>query len=166
FHHVDRMKRQFGSEQAVPLDPVNLDGFLRASARGDDNWWPVKLAYWYGFWHNWRSRDHQFQIVPTRYPGWQTREYADWWAVACRPRFLSPDRLLQDPRGAQLPDDVPPVATQERDPIVLPRDAPARGRRARMQRPYIWRKGEGAFTSGRSDTQSRGDHVDEEAEYH
>ncbi|MED6190774.1 hypothetical protein PIB30_109170, partial [Stylosanthes scabra] len=32
FHHVDRVKRQFGSEQPIPLDPVNLDGFLRASA--------------------------------------------------------------------------------------------------------------------------------------
>ncbi|MED6139058.1 hypothetical protein PIB30_080291 [Stylosanthes scabra] len=100
FHHVDRVKRQFASEQAVPLDPVNLDGFLRASARGDDKCWPDELAYWYGFWHNRRSRDHQIQIVPTRYPGWSTKEYADWWAVACRHRFLSPDRLLQDPRGA------------------------------------------------------------------
>ncbi|MED6161241.1 hypothetical protein PIB30_058872 [Stylosanthes scabra] len=111
------------------------------------------------------SRDHQIQIVPTRYPGWPTREYADWWAVACRRRFLSPDRLLQDPRGAQLSDDVYPAVTQERDPIVLPRDAPARGRRARMQCPDIRRKGEGASTSGRSDTQPGGNHVDEEAEY-
>ncbi|MED6170640.1 hypothetical protein PIB30_033011 [Stylosanthes scabra] len=99
FHHVAHVKRQFGSEQAVPLDPVN------------------------------------------------------------------PDRLLKDPSGAQLPDDVPPAATQERDPIVLPRDAHARGRRARMQRPDIRRKDEGAPTSVRSDTQPGGDHVDEEAGY-
>ncbi|MED6172562.1 hypothetical protein PIB30_051183 [Stylosanthes scabra] len=42
---------------------------------------------------------------------------------------------------------------------------PARGRRARMQRPDIRWKGEGASTSGRSHTQPGGDHVDEEAEY-
>ncbi|MED6128191.1 hypothetical protein PIB30_095211 [Stylosanthes scabra] len=42
FHHVDRVKRQFGSEQPIPLDPVNLDGFLRASARGEDKWWPAE----------------------------------------------------------------------------------------------------------------------------
>ncbi|MED6138831.1 hypothetical protein PIB30_078170 [Stylosanthes scabra] len=165
FHHVDRVKRKFGSEQVVPLDPVNLDGFLCASARGDDRWWPDELAYWYGFWHNRRSRDHQIQIVPTRHPGWPTKEYADWWAVACRRRFLTQDRLLQDPREFQLPDDVPPAVTQERDPIVLPRDNPARGSRVRMQRPDIRRKGEGAFSSGRLDTQPGGDDADEEAEY-
>ncbi|MED6116460.1 hypothetical protein PIB30_100501 [Stylosanthes scabra] len=155
FYHVDRVKRQFESEQAVPLDPVNLDGFLRASAKGNDKWWPDELAYWYGFWHNRRSRDHQIQIVPTRHPSWPTREYTDWWAVACRRRFLTQDRLLQDPRGFQLADDVPPVASQERDPVVLPRDAPARRRRARMQRLDIRRKGEGPG----------GDDEDEEAEY-
>ncbi|MED6213232.1 hypothetical protein PIB30_091195 [Stylosanthes scabra] len=130
FHHVDRVKRQFGGEQPVPLTPVNLDGFLGATARGDDRWWPDELAYWYGFWHNQMSRDHQIQIMPTRHPGWPSREYTDWWAVTCRQWFLIQDRLLQDPRGFQLPGDVPPAASQERDPIVLPRDAPARGCRA------------------------------------
>ncbi|MED6162557.1 hypothetical protein PIB30_071608 [Stylosanthes scabra] len=33
-HHVDRVKKQFGSEQPVPLDLVNLDGFLDMSTRG------------------------------------------------------------------------------------------------------------------------------------
>ncbi|MED6196019.1 hypothetical protein PIB30_043286 [Stylosanthes scabra] len=160
FHHVDHIKRQFGSEQAVPLDPVNLDGFLRTSARGDNKWWPTELAYWYGFWRNRRRLKHQIQIVPTHYPGWPTKEYADWWAVACRRWFLSPYRLLQDPRG------VPAVATQVRELIVLPHDAPACGRRARMQRPDIRRKGEGTSTSEQSDAQPGGDNGDEEAEYH
>ncbi|MED6201765.1 hypothetical protein PIB30_098324 [Stylosanthes scabra] len=82
-----------------------------------------------------------------------------------QPRNMLTDHLLQDPRGTQLPDDVPPAATQARDPIVLPRDAPARGRRARMQRPNIRRKGEGASKSGRSDAQPGREDVDEEAEY-
>ncbi|MED6206862.1 hypothetical protein PIB30_030633 [Stylosanthes scabra] len=84
-------------------------------------------------------------------------EYTQWWAVACRQRFLTQDRLLQDPRGFQLLGDVPPAASQERDPIVLPRDAPARG--------DIWQKGEGVPSSGREDPQSSGDDEDEEAEY-
>ncbi|MED6141135.1 hypothetical protein PIB30_100332, partial [Stylosanthes scabra] len=69
FHHADRVKRQFGGEQPVPVPPVNLDGFLGATARGDDKWWPDELAYWYDFWRNRMSRDHQIQIVPTRHPG-------------------------------------------------------------------------------------------------
>ncbi|MED6187565.1 hypothetical protein PIB30_077675 [Stylosanthes scabra] len=160
FHHVDRVKRQFGGEQPVPLEPVNLDGFLGTTARGDDRWWPDELAYWYGFWRNRMSRNHQIQIVPTRHPGWPSREYTDWWVVACRQWFLTQDRLLQDPRGFQLPGDVPSVASQERDPIILPRDASARGRC-----PDIRRKGEGAPSSGREDPQPGGDDEDEEAEY-
>ncbi|MED6148044.1 hypothetical protein PIB30_049505 [Stylosanthes scabra] len=101
FHYVDRVKRQFGSEQPIPLDPVNLDGFLRTSARGENKWWPAELDYWYGFWNNRRAREHQIQIVPTQYPGWPTKDYIDWWVA--------------------------------RDPIVLPRDAPASGRRTHAQ---------------------------------
>ncbi|MED6112970.1 hypothetical protein PIB30_066649 [Stylosanthes scabra] len=118
FHHVDRVKRQFGSEQAVPLDPVNLDGFDRASARGDDKWWPTELAYWYEFWCNRRCPEHQIQIVATHYPGWPT----------------------QDDHSGKGADS--PTAR-----------CPRRGRRARMQRPDIRRKGEGTSTSGRSDAQ-------------
>ncbi|MED6172572.1 hypothetical protein PIB30_051332 [Stylosanthes scabra] len=68
FHHVDRVKRQFGSEHPIPLDPVNLDRFLRASAKGEDKWWPTELDYWYGFWNNRRAREHQIQILHTHTP--------------------------------------------------------------------------------------------------
>ncbi|MED6172447.1 hypothetical protein PIB30_050208 [Stylosanthes scabra] len=162
---ADRVKRQFGGEQPVPKAPLNLDGFLNATARGNDKWWPDELAYWYGFWRNRMSRYHQIQIMPTQHPGWPSREYTDWWAVACHQQFLTQDYLLQDPRGFQLPGDVPPAASKARDPIVLPRDAPARRRRARMQRPDIRPKGEGAPSSGWEDPQLGGDDEDEEAEY-
>ncbi|MED6143315.1 hypothetical protein PIB30_005234 [Stylosanthes scabra] len=66
-----------------------------------------------------------------------------------------------------LPDDVPARAAQERDPIVLPHDAPARGRRPRQQRPDVKRKGERAARSSGSHTQSGREGVEEEeAEYH
>ncbi|MED6196484.1 hypothetical protein PIB30_048016 [Stylosanthes scabra] len=115
FHHVDHVKRQFGSEQPIPSDPVNLDRFFGASARGEDKWWLNELDYWYNFWNNRRAREHQIQIVYTPYIGWPTKEYIDWWVVAYRRRFLSEDRMLHDPRGVQLPDDVPPATTQSRD---------------------------------------------------
>ncbi|MED6122360.1 hypothetical protein PIB30_039032 [Stylosanthes scabra] len=59
FHHADRLKRQFKSEQPIPEDPVNLDGFLSSSTRGDDKWWPNELSYWYELWNNHKSRGHQ-----------------------------------------------------------------------------------------------------------
>ncbi|MED6158954.1 hypothetical protein PIB30_037763 [Stylosanthes scabra] len=65
FHHVDQVKRQFGSEQPIPADPVNLDGFFTVSARGDDKWWPNELQYWYELWNNRRAGEHQIQIVQT-----------------------------------------------------------------------------------------------------
>ncbi|MED6140151.1 hypothetical protein PIB30_090354 [Stylosanthes scabra] len=77
YHHVDRVKRQFGSEQAIPLDPVNLDGFFDASARGEDKWWPTELQYWYNFWNNRRARGYQIQIVYTPYTSMPTKEYID-----------------------------------------------------------------------------------------
>ncbi|MED6146253.1 hypothetical protein PIB30_032752, partial [Stylosanthes scabra] len=46
-----------------------------------------------------------------------------WWERACTRQFLSADRVLQDPRSGQLPDDIPPADTQPRDSIVLPHDA-------------------------------------------
>ncbi|MED6166833.1 hypothetical protein PIB30_113201, partial [Stylosanthes scabra] len=73
--------------------------------------------------------------------------------------------MLHYPRGVQLPDDVPPTVTQPRDQIVLPRDAPGRGRRARQQCTDIRRKGEGAPRGGRLHDQAGGEDVDEEAEY-
>ncbi|MED6171039.1 hypothetical protein PIB30_036950 [Stylosanthes scabra] len=51
-------------------------------------------------------------------------------------RGSSPGRGGEELRRGEA-DDVPAAATQAREPIVLPHDAPARGRRARMQRPNI-----------------------------
>ncbi|MED6162652.1 hypothetical protein PIB30_072583 [Stylosanthes scabra] len=83
------------------------------------------------------TREHQIQIVYTPYTDWPTKEYMDWWVVACRRQFLSEDHMLHDPRSVQLPDDVPPTVTQPRDQIVLPHDAPAHGRRAQQQHPDV-----------------------------
>ncbi|MED6175134.1 hypothetical protein PIB30_075555 [Stylosanthes scabra] len=138
FHHADRVKRQFESEQPVPEDPVNLDGFLTVSARGDDKWWPDELSY--------------------------CQQYLQWWERSCRRRYLSVEPVLRDPRGVRLPDSVPPAATQPRDELVLPHDAPIRGRHAQQQRPDARRKGKGVASSSRSQDQPGGDAVTEEVE--
>ncbi|MED6186701.1 hypothetical protein PIB30_069277 [Stylosanthes scabra] len=57
-----------------------------------------------------------------------------------------------------------------RDPIVLPRDCPARGRRARNQRPDVRRKGEGEARDrpeqGHRYRPLGGEDTNEEAEFH
>ncbi|MED6111019.1 hypothetical protein PIB30_048480 [Stylosanthes scabra] len=45
-HHVDRVKRQLAGEQQVPKDPVNLDGLLAVSVRGEDQHWPTRHQQW------------------------------------------------------------------------------------------------------------------------
>ncbi|MED6210700.1 hypothetical protein PIB30_066600 [Stylosanthes scabra] len=50
YHPTDRVKRQFGFEKPIPVDPVNLDMFLTFNARGEDQWWPTKLDEYYGHW--------------------------------------------------------------------------------------------------------------------
>ncbi|MED6204848.1 hypothetical protein PIB30_012619 [Stylosanthes scabra] len=164
FHHADRVKRQLGSEQPVPEDPVNLDGFLTLSARGDDKWWLDELSYWYDILNHRRSIVHQMRVVPTDHGGWPSQQYLQWWERSCRRRYLSVAPVLRDPRGVRLPDSVPPAATQPRDELVLPHDAPVRGRCARQQRPDARRKGKGVASSSRSQNQPGGDTVTEEAE--
>ncbi|MED6224941.1 hypothetical protein PIB30_089034 [Stylosanthes scabra] len=138
-HHVDRVKRQLGGEQQVPADPVNLDGFLFASARGEDQWWPVKNAEWYEAWRGRFGEEQQVTIIPTAYPAMATREYFTWWIAACRHCYLSRPDVLDDPRLEDLPEDIPLTASQPRDALRFPGDAPVTRRRRRAFRPDIQR---------------------------
>ncbi|MED6218969.1 hypothetical protein PIB30_031525 [Stylosanthes scabra] len=140
-HHIDRVKRQLGGEQQIPEDPVNLDGLLTVSARGEDQHWPTYHAQWYDAWRGRFAPERQVTITPTQYPAMPTREYFEWWDVACRHRFLSPADALDDPRLDGLPDDVPAAATQQRDVLALPGDVPLVGRRRQRHRPDIKKRG-------------------------
>ncbi|MED6179508.1 hypothetical protein PIB30_001805 [Stylosanthes scabra] len=95
------------------------------------------------------------QIVQTPHISSHTKEYSDWCVG------LADD----DARGVDLPDDVPPAATQPRDNIVLPQDAPTRGRRARQHRPDVRRKGKGVASSSQVHEHRGTEDVDEEAEH-
>ncbi|MED6157615.1 hypothetical protein PIB30_024930 [Stylosanthes scabra] len=116
-HHVDRVKRQLGSEQQIPEDPVNLDGFLTVSARGEDQHWPTRHQQWYDDWRNRFMDERQITITPTQYPAMPTQQYFDWWQDAYRVRFLSPADALDVPRLDALPDDVPATDSQPRDSV-------------------------------------------------
>ncbi|MED6200018.1 hypothetical protein PIB30_081244 [Stylosanthes scabra] len=113
YHPANRVKRQFGFEQPIPVDPP-LDG-------AEDG----------------RSSDQGCYTLDTTIP---TREYAEWWGRVCKARYLSLDDMLHDPRVAQLPADAPLQATQPRDSIVLPTDAPSPRRSTRQQQADIRRR--------------------------
>ncbi|MED6155759.1 hypothetical protein PIB30_007995 [Stylosanthes scabra] len=115
-------------------------------------------------WNRCRSIVHQIRVVPTDHGGWPSQQYLQWWERSCRRRYLSVEPVLRDPRGMRLPDSVPPATTQPRDELVLPHDAPVRGRRARQQRPDARRKGKGVASSSRLQDQPGGDAVTEEVE--
>ncbi|MED6189378.1 hypothetical protein PIB30_095496 [Stylosanthes scabra] len=78
-HHVDRLKRQLGGEQQISEDPVNLDGFLAVSARGEDQHWPTRHRQWYDDWRARFTDERQITITPTQYPAMPTQQYFDWW---------------------------------------------------------------------------------------
>ncbi|MED6138802.1 hypothetical protein PIB30_077928 [Stylosanthes scabra] len=165
YHPADRVKRQFGFEQPIPVNPVNFDKFLTFNARGEDKWWPTKLDEYYGHWMARRTVDHQIRVVYTPDTTIPTREYAEWWGRVCKARYLSGDEMLHDPRFARLPKDAPLRATQPRDSIVLPTKAPAPRRRAGQQRPDIRRK-KARMGQGGQQRPLGGEEIDEDAEHH
>ncbi|MED6168106.1 hypothetical protein PIB30_009066 [Stylosanthes scabra] len=84
-----------------------------------------------------------------------TREYFDWWDVACTSRFLSPADALDDPRLDGLPDDVPATATQQRDALALPGDVPLTRRSRQRFRPDIKRQSLGGRGRGADEEPQR-----------
>ncbi|RYQ92419.1 hypothetical protein Ahy_B09g098643 [Arachis hypogaea] len=64
FHQSDRVKRQFGGEQTVPVNPVNVNRFLTIIGRGEDVWWPTKLREWYGAFKARFEVGHMITIQP------------------------------------------------------------------------------------------------------
>ncbi|MED6196846.1 hypothetical protein PIB30_051126 [Stylosanthes scabra] len=40
-HHTNWVMRQFGADQPIHVDPVNVDAFLTTTGRGEDVWWPT-----------------------------------------------------------------------------------------------------------------------------
>ncbi|MED6126959.1 hypothetical protein PIB30_083482 [Stylosanthes scabra] len=129
FPFASRVKRQLGGKQQIPNDPVNLDGFLDVSARGEDQWWPTKHVDWYNEWKGRIEDERQVTITLTAYPAMPTWEYFEWWLDACRVRYLSSQDALDDPRLDDLPDDVSLTASQPRDTLLLPGIVPCTRRR-------------------------------------
>ncbi|RYR01165.1 hypothetical protein Ahy_B06g080011 [Arachis hypogaea] len=109
FHHVDRVKRQFGSKQPVLRAPVNVDRFLTTTGRDEDVRWPTRHEQWYD--------------------GWRAR-FQDGYRISIqlftnyRPTHLLGQEVLDEPRLFDLSGDIQPTANQPRDVLHLPWDVP------------------------------------------
>ncbi|MED6222410.1 hypothetical protein PIB30_064180 [Stylosanthes scabra] len=131
-HHVDRVLRQYDGEQPVPRAPVDVTRFMSSTGRGDDVWWPERLATWY---EGWRGRGSP-QVLVTVHEGdlRGTQRYYEWFAATARHgRFLSRAVDLADPRWNMAPPGIPPGVVYPRDELVMPEDAPAPRRRGEHQ---------------------------------
>ncbi|MED6117161.1 hypothetical protein PIB30_107430 [Stylosanthes scabra] len=127
-HHVDRVIRQYGGEQPIPRAPVDVTRWMNVTARGDDVWWPHRLATWYAGWMRRGTREVMVSVHAGDPCG--TQEYFGWYLHAVRPdRFLSREEDLLDLRWNIPPPDIPAAAAHERDDLVMPRDEPAPRRR-------------------------------------
>ncbi|MED6112712.1 hypothetical protein PIB30_063975 [Stylosanthes scabra] len=105
---------------------------MSSTGRGDDVWWPERLATWY---EGWRGRGSP-QVLVTVHEGdlRGTQRYYDWFAAAARHgRFLSRAADLADPRWNMAPPGIPADAVYPRDELVMPEDAPAPRRRGDHQ---------------------------------
>ncbi|MED6181888.1 hypothetical protein PIB30_023557 [Stylosanthes scabra] len=126
-HHVDRIVRQFGADQPILVDPVNVDRFLRTKGRGEDVWCHRTTRSLYESWMRQVTDLVVVEIVlkPDFRGNWK---YLDWWSRVCRSRFLLDDRLLQDPRVQVPPADIRSTPSQPWQEIQLTLDAPTHRR--------------------------------------
>ncbi|MED6138163.1 hypothetical protein PIB30_071669 [Stylosanthes scabra] len=63
---VDRVMRQLGADQPIPMNPVNVDAFLTITGRGEDILWPTHRTTraWYESWMRHTTDSVVIQIIP------------------------------------------------------------------------------------------------------
>ncbi|MED6120555.1 hypothetical protein PIB30_021876 [Stylosanthes scabra] len=117
-HHVDRVLRQYGGEQPVPRAPVDVTRLMSSTGRGDDVWWPERLATWY---EGWRGRGSP-QVLVTVHEGdlRGTQRYYEWFVAAARhgraeeqQQYDGQDEPGEGDGGEAAQDDQPRAQAEE-----------------------------------------------------
>ncbi|RYQ82342.1 hypothetical protein Ahy_B10g100930 [Arachis hypogaea] len=101
WHQVDRVLPQLGGVQPPPRPALNIDFLMSKDGRGGDRWFPSHLPDWHLHWQERADHILQFDIVPDPGP---SHEFLLWWHQHGK-RFLSPEKLLGDPRGIPIPEE-------------------------------------------------------------
>ncbi|KAF1898248.1 hypothetical protein Lal_00033014 [Lupinus albus] len=90
WHAADRVMRQFGLQQPIPQDPINLQKQHKMDPRGKNDYnWQQKHDQWIQIWNH--REDYVMNGLPNVQPLYHYSEYMQWYLQRTR-KYISPDR--------------------------------------------------------------------------
>ena len=83
WHQVNRVLRQFGRQQHILEELLNIDGLHRKDARGNNYWWSTYYREYYDIWDARRSQVVEFPAAQSLLPsvvyfGWHRVLHANF----------------------------------------------------------------------------------------